>query len=146
MIEERNLIYFDPFYFKNGNTAKPKYFLILKQLSNKIIIASLPTRKDTVPSNEEVSFGCVELPDINFNCFVLQENMEVTECGKSLPEKTFLYGHQLDEHEIDLLKVLYPNEGCDYTIIGKMKSDIFENIIKCFKSSKTVKNKFKKVL
>jgi hypothetical protein len=146
MIEERNLIYFDPFYFKNGNTAKPKYFLILKQLSNKIIIASLPTRKDTVPSNEEVSFGCVELPDINFNCFVLQENMEVTECGKCLPEKTFLYGHQLDEHEIDLLKVLYPNEGSDYTIIGKMKSDIFENIIKCFKSSKTVKNKFKKVL
>jgi hypothetical protein len=28
MLEEGNIIYFDPFYFKNGNTAKPKYFLV----------------------------------------------------------------------------------------------------------------------
>jgi hypothetical protein len=49
MIEERNLIYFDPFYFKNGNTAKPKYFVVLKQLGSKSVLASLPTRKDNIP-------------------------------------------------------------------------------------------------
>ena len=64
MFQEGHIIYFDPFYFKNGNTAKSKYFLILKCEENRNIIASLPTRKDSIPENETISDGCVELPDM----------------------------------------------------------------------------------
>lgn len=49
MLSEGNIIYFSPFYFKNGNTSKNKYFLVLKYIENDIVIASLPTRKDSVP-------------------------------------------------------------------------------------------------
>jgi hypothetical protein len=31
MFDEGTIIYFDPFYFKNGNAAKPKYFVVLKK-------------------------------------------------------------------------------------------------------------------
>ena len=146
MIEERNIIYFDPFYFKNGNTAKPKYFIVLKHADKKSIIASLPTRKDTIPIGDNVDSGCLELPDINLNCFVLPKNVEITECGKSFTFKTYLYGHQIDDYEIDLLDEIYPNEGSDYEIWGKMKPEIFADLISCFKNSKSVKRKYKNLL
>lgn len=146
MIEERNIIYFDPFYFKNGNTAKPKYFVVLKHLDKKSVIASLPTRKDTIPFGENIAYGCLELPDININCFILPKDLVITECGKSFDFKTYLYGHQIDEYDIDLLEEIYPNEGSDYKIWGKFKSEIFSELINCFKNSKSVKRKFKKLL
>ena len=90
------MIYFDPFYFKNGNTAKTKYFVVLKNIDNKIILASLPTRKDNIPDINVKDHGCVELPDINMNCFVISPNIVVTECRKYFVFKTHLYGYQID--------------------------------------------------
>lgn len=146
MIEERNVIFFDPFYFKNGNTAKPKYFVVLKYSDNKSVIASLPTRKDTIPFAENIDNGCLELPDINLNCFVFPKDIEITECGKSFSFKTYLYGHQIDEYDIKLLEQIYPNEGSDYEIWGKIKPEIFTALIKCFKNSKSVKRRYKRLL
>ncbi len=146
MLEERNIIRFDPFYFKNGNTAKPKYFLVLKHSENNTVIASLPTRKDSIPQDDNISEGCIEIPEINLNCFVIPNNIDVTECGKMFDFKTYLYGHQLDDYSVELMNEIYPNEGSDYEIWGKMKQDIFNNLIACFKNSKTVKWKYRKQL
>lgn len=146
MFEERVIIYFDPFYFKNGNTAKPKYFVVLKNIENKNILASLPTRKDSVPENKVIEKGCVELPSINLNCFVIPKNIEVTECGKFFEFKTHIYGHQIDDYEVHLLKEIYLIENADYSIWGKMKEDIFISLIECFKNSKSVKKKYQKLL
>lgn len=146
MFEERVIIYFDPFYFKNGNTAKPKYFVVLKNIENKNILASLPTRKDSVPENKVIEKGCVELPSINLNCFVIPKNTEVTECGKFFEFKTHIYGHQIEDYEVHLLKEIYLIENADYSISGKMKEDIFISLIECFKNSKSVKKKYQKLL
>jgi hypothetical protein len=146
MLEERNIIRFDPFYFKNGNTAKPKFFLVLKKSEFKTVIASLPTRKDTIPASEIVSQGCIEIPEINLNCFVIPKNVGLTECGKMFDFQTFLYGHQLDDYSIESIYEIYPNEGSDYELWGKMKQEIFDNLISCFKTSKTVKWKYRKLL
>ena len=64
---EYHSIRFDPFYFKNGNTAKPKYFLVIKHTKINTIIASLPTRKDTIPDNETIEKGCIDLSDYTNN-------------------------------------------------------------------------------
>lgn len=146
MLEEGNIIYFDPFYFKNGNTAKAKYFVVLKHADSKTVIASLPTRKETIPAEATIESGCVERADINLNCFVLASGAEITECGKSFAFQTYLYGHQLDEYEIKLMGEIYPNEGSDYEIWGRMKPEIFAALIQCFKSSKAVKRKYKNLL
>lgn len=146
MLEVGNIIYFDPFYFKNGNTAKPKYFLVLTHSENNTIIASLPTRKDTIPHDEVIVEGCVELPEINLNCFIIPPNIEVTDCGKRFVFRTHLYGHQLDDYQVDIINETYLNEGTDYEIWGKMKEEIFNRVLLCFRTSKSVKWKFRKHL
>lgn len=146
MFQAGYILYFDPFYFKNGNTAKPKYFVVLKSDNQNCIIASLPTRKDAIPTDETIQNGCVELPDINLNCFVISSNQIATDCGKKLDFITHLYGHQIDDYTIATMKEIYPNEGSDYIIWGKMKSQLFEDLINCFKFSKSVKRKYRKLL
>lgn len=146
MFEEGTIVYFDPFYFKNGNTAKPKYFVVLKNQTKQNILASLPTRKDSIPQKEEVDNGCVELPAINLNCFVISNNIEVTECGKFFDFKTHIYGHQIDIYDVEYLKEIYPIENTDYKIWGSMKKELFISLIECLKKSKSVKRKYKKML
>lgn len=146
MFIEGTIIYFDPFYFKNGNTAKPKYFVILKNKDGQNIIASLPTRTDNIPKKDEIESGCIELPEINFNCYVISKTQVVTDCGKTFDFKTHIYGHQLDDYTIEYLKEIYPNENSDYQIWGKMKDEIFNSLIDCLKKSKSVKRKYKKIL
>lgn len=146
MFQDGVIIYFDPFYFKNGNTAKPKYFVVLKSHEDTQIIASLPTRKDSVPESETIVNGCVELPNIHLNCFVISESQIVTECGKRFDFATHLYGHQIDDYNIEMMKEIYPNEGSDYIIWGKMKAELFKDLLNCFKHSKSVKRKYRSLL
>jgi|26BtaG_2_1085354.scaffolds.fasta_scaffold00155_11 hypothetical protein len=146
MFKEGTIIYFDPFYFKNGNRAKPKYFVVLKNQANQNILASLPTRTDSVPVKEDIDNGCIELPSINLNCFVFSNDIEVTECGKSFDFKTHIYGHQIDIYEIEYLKEIYPLENTDYEIWGEMKNNLFISLIECLKNSKSVKRKYRKIL
>ncbi|MBU4537171.1 MAG: hypothetical protein L6264_00020 [Weeksellaceae bacterium] len=146
MFPAGHIVYFDPFYFKNGNTAKPKYFVVLKTDGNKSLIASLPTRTDAIPANESILNGCIELPGINLNCFVISSDQIITECGKRFTFTTYLYGHQIDDYDIEKMKEIYPNEGSDYVVFGKMKSELFKNLIDCFKTSLSVKRKYKKLL
>lgn len=146
MFEEGLIIYFDPFYFKNGTTAKPKYFIVLKNINNLNILASLPTRKDTIPEKDEIEAGCIEISAINLNCFVISKNTEVTNCGKFFDFKTHIYGHQIDDYQINQLKEIYPTKNTDYFIWGKMKNDLFTSLIDCLKKSKSVKQKYIKLL
>jgi hypothetical protein len=146
MFEEGNILYFDPFYFKNGNTAKRKYFLVLKVHERKTIIAVLPTRTASIPRSELVDSGCLELPEIGLNCFVFPKQETVTECGKVFDFNTYLYGAFIDDYEISVLEELYPNEGIDYWVWGKLKPAYFEAVLDCFRQSASVKRKYKRVL
>ena len=146
MFEEGQIIYFDPFYFKNGNTAKPKYFVVLKINDGDSILASLPTRRDNIPAANEIDMGCVELPDIILNCFVLRANTPITECNKTFTFQTHIYGHQLDEYSIQSMLEIYPIEDSDYSIWGKLKQNIYDELIQCLANSKSVKRKYKKLL
>jgi hypothetical protein len=93
-----------------------------------------------------VEKGCVELPEINFNCYVFCPNEIATTCGKSFPLPTFIYGYHLDTYQVDELKELYKIENVDYTIFGELKPDLFKELIDCLIKSKTVKTKYIKLL
>jgi len=146
MLETRNILYFDPFYFKNGNKPKAKYFVVLKTLENKAILASLPTSKDHIPATSAQQFGCVEIPEANFNCFAIAPTTCVTECNKHFPRPTFMYGQNIDEYDIEEMHKQYPIENINYTVWGKMKQCMYEDLILCFRLSKTIKRKYKKLL
>lgn len=54
LFEEGKVLYFDPFYFKDKvGGQKPKYYIVLKKLVDEVVLATLPTSKDFVPSTIE---------------------------------------------------------------------------------------------
>ncbi len=146
MDREGSILYFDPFYFKNGNKSKPKYFITLKVINGKSILASLPSSVDFRPSNLNENERCLEIPEASFNCYIFPANHKITTPGWAFPLNTYVYGQQIDEYEISVLKDIYPVEGLDYKIIGILMASEFEKLISCFQNSANVKRKFKKLL
>ena len=146
MFKEGTIIYFTPFYFRNGNAAKAKYFIVLKKNEENTILASLPTRKDSIPENNIIDNGCIELPEINLNCFVFSPNIEVTKCNKCFDFRTHVYGYQLDSYNIQELNDIYRIEGSDYEVFGEMNDELFSQLINCLKTSRSVKKKYIKLL
>ena len=144
MYSPGRILYFDPFYFKNGNTSKPKYFIVLGAESGNAIIASLPTRSDHVPANVPIKHGCISIDSINFNCYHFEAGKSITTNNWAFELPTFIYGSQIDLYELSILKDVYQVEGVEFEKIGVLKKDEYKRIIQCFSKSKTVKIKFKK--
>lgn len=145
MYSQGRILYFDPFYFKNGDPAKAKYFIVLHNDSDNAIIASLPTSSDNVPRSIQIKHGCINCDEIGFNCYHFEAGKIITTNNRSFLLPTFVYGNQIDIYNPDILKDVYKVEGIEYEIIGTLKKEEFKNMIKCFARSKAVKNKFKRI-
>ena len=146
MLEVRNILFFTPFYFNNNNGAKDKFFVVLKRVDEKVILASLPTSKDHVPAYIELKDGCVELHDVNFNCFVITSSTCATECGKSFNRNTFFYGQHINSYNVASIEEAYQIENVNFSVFGKMEKHLFDKLIACFRNSKTIKQKYRKML
>lgn len=140
------IIYFDPFYFKNGASARSKYFLVLKVIDNMTILASLPSSKYHLPSSLNIDHGCIEIPAGCINCYVFKSGQVITKCGFSFDLDTFLYGQWLDEYSLENLNDMYQVEGIEYKIIGELLDDELQKVIECFVASAVVKRKFRRLL
>lgn len=139
------LIFFDPFYFKEGGN-KPKYFLVIKVLGGNVILASLPSSKVHLPANQIIQHGCLEVQDSGINCYIFEANRPITKCGWCFKLNTFLYGMWLDDFNIEVLNANYSIEGVDYEIIGELTDQELHNVIGCFRNSSSVKRKYKRLL
>lgn len=140
-----NLLLFKPFYFPDGGKPTPKFFLVLYKEEKDALLVSLPTSKDHIPTDIEAESGCIELPERNINAFILPKGVLVTE-DFSFKCNTFIYGCNL--HEYSMKNILQPIEdkSSEVTIIGKIKSNLFYEIIKCLKESSAVKNRYRRKL
>ena len=139
------IIYFTSFQFKNGNTPKSKFFIVLANVNNKVIVASLPTRTNTVPSFVTVAHGCMNIDERCYNAFLFEKNRIIGEKGFFFDMTTFIYGDQVEDYDVELLDSNYI-EGIDYSILDTLRKEEFEAIISCFKNSDSVKFKIKKRL
>ena len=145
MFDQGTIIYFNPFYFLNGGTPAPKFFLVLYAEEAKFVLASLPTSKDHIPFANEGQSGCVEIPEAQFNCYLFLPGTVVTDKGFSFVEKTLLYGHLIETYPHDFFDQ-YPHENIDYFVKGKILPAIFDEMLNCFKHSVSVKQKYKRLL
>ena len=144
--QEGSILYFDPFIFPDGGTPKPKYFLVLKVLDDVCLLASLPTSKDFVPSTIEKIHGCIERPDISFNCYYFDPNVVICNNGFSFPIETYVYGYRLQTFNLNSLLL---QEITDETVIdecGILAKDEYAAIIRCLSHSPAVKRAYRKVL
>lgn len=140
------ILYFDPFYFKNGNPPKAKYFIVLTVTPTNTVLATLPSSKDFVPSSQAIVKGCIDIEAANFNCYVFTAGEPVATNGWAFPRNTFVYGQQLDEYEIVDLQSRYPVDGLDYEVVGQLTPNEFERLRACLFASAAVKRKFKRML
>ncbi len=94
------IIYFDSFQFKNGNTPKSKYFIILANVDDNFIIASLPTRTNSVPSFVTINHGCINIDERCYNSYLFEKNKVVGQGGFYFDMTTFIYGDQVEDYDI----------------------------------------------
>lgn len=150
MFEEGNLLLFHPFLFKNGATPKDKFFLVLGSVDGDLLLASLPTSKDHVPSDVEVSHGCLDLPEryVNVFVFIAGEEVVLRQGGErfSFSKNTFVYGANLDVYSISQLELQERMSQTSIELIGNLDADVLAELKKCLSNSKMVKNKYRKIL
>jgi hypothetical protein len=140
------IIYFTPFYFRNGD-SKNKYFLVLAKGEDNVLVASLPTSKDHIPHSIEKRHGCINDDITRVNCYFFEAGTVISECGKfSFERDTFVYGEQITFVDKQLMQSSYKKEGKDYRILCKLSNTEFQSIRECLKTSGVVRNKFKKWL
>lgn len=147
MLNDRDIILFTPFHFPNGAESKDKFFVVLKNSGNDLVLSVLPSSKSYFPNDLEQVNGCHEYPDRSFNCFIIPNTEQITECGKCFDETTYLYGgYGLMTLKIDELKATYPVEDINYHKFGVMSEERFKDIIECFKKSSQTKQKHRRML
>ena len=141
MYEAGDLLKFSPFEFKNGSQAKPKYFIVLGHIDEKVMMATLPTSKDHVPADAVVEHGCVDIKERGVNAYVFSPNYKVTSTF-SFPRQTFVYGEQVDEYERKYL------DEMDSSVenLGKIKSQTFLDLKDCIKKAQMLRRKYRKLL
>ena len=146
MFEPGNLLYFNPFIFPDGGDPKPKFFVVLGEVDETVLLASLPTSKDHVPSDVEVKSGCLEIPERMVNAYIFMANDIVTDNGFFFEKNTFIYGQNIKTYNsvAFLGQIAY-----GVTVIeekGKLKDDVFTALKNCLKNSDAVRKRFKKFL
>lgn len=146
MFQEGELIYFTPFYFKNGNTSKNKYFIILKIIGDNTLLASLPTSNNIAPSLVDKQHGCINLDDRCYNCYLFEANRPICTNSFAFERQTHIYGNEVEDYEVTNFISIYGIEGVDFKRIGMLTETEYNSLIECLKSSDSVKRKIKKIL
>ena len=145
MYSPGKIIYFDPFHFKNGHTAKRKYFIVLKVVESRIVLASLPTSIDHIPRQYKVEHGCLEVKEGCINCYIFEATKAITKCGWGFPMTTFMHGQELDQYDISIMESVYHSPNL-YEEIGELVDHEFSAIMNCLMNSDFVKKKYIKML
>jgi hypothetical protein len=147
MLEERNIIFFQPFYFPDGGSApKDKFFIVLKDIGDETLLASLPTSKFQLPNTIDVTHGCISDEELRICTYCFKANKIISEDESwSFQKDTFLQGFRLKEYEKGLLTSIYKFEGVDFEILGKLSQAEYDNIVACFRNSKTVKRAYRRL-
>lgn len=145
MFEPGQILYFSEFQFKNGNTPKTKYFIVLARKENKTIVASLPTRTDRVPSFVNKDHGCINIDEHCYNCYRFAKDHPICENGFAFDQHCFIYGDQVEDYEMEDLASTYIL-NVSYIIIDVLTKAEYNAIIQCLLISNSVKRKIKKFL
>lgn len=141
MYSEGQLFCFTPFVFKNGTLPKKKYFIVLGHIGDNMLLASLPTSKDHIPSDVVHVSGCINIPERAVNAFVFFPHDSVTD-SFSFSRPTFVYGEQVDEYAQKYLDEM----GTTVDNLGIIHEELFLQLKACLKQSVLLKRKYRKVL
>lgn len=146
MFEPGNLLYFNPFIFPDGGDPKPKFFVVLGEVDETVLLASLPTSKDHIPSDVEVISGCLEIPERMVNAYTFLANEVVTDNGFFFEKNTFIYGQNIKTYNTIAFSEQEKAGETEIKLKGKLKADLFTALKDCLRNSDAVRKRFKQYL
>ena len=146
MFEPGNLLYFNPFIFPDGGDPKPKFFIVLGEVDETVLLASLPTSKDHIPSDVEVSSGCLEISERIVNAYVFMAKDIVTDNGFFFEKNTFIYGQNIKMYKTTAFLQQQIDGQIQISVKGKLTDDIFSALTDCLKNSGAVRKRYKHYL
>lgn len=146
MFEPGNLLYFNPFIFPDGGDPKPKFFVVLGEVDETVLLASLPTSKDHIPSDVEVISGCLEIPERMVNAYTFLANEVVTDNGFFFEKNTFIYGQNIKTYNTIAFSEQEKAGETEIELKGKLKADLFTALKDCLRNSDAVRKRFKQYL
>ena len=146
MFEPGNLLYFNPFIFPDGGEPKPKFFVVLGEVYDSVLLASLPTSKDHIPSDVEVTSGCLEIAERMVNAYIFKANEVVTDNGFFFEKNTFIYGQNIKTYNTAIFLHQQTDSLTEITEKGKLRDEIFTSLKDCLKNSDAVRKRYKQYL
>lgn len=146
MFEPGNLLYFNPFIFPDGGDPKPKFFVVLGEVDETVLLASLPTSKDHIPSDVEVISGCLEIPERMVNAYTFLANEVVTDNGFFFEKNTFVYGQNIKTYNTIAFSEQEKAGETEIELKGNLKADLFTALKDCLRNSDAVRKRFKQYL
>lgn len=151
MFKEGRLLYFEPFFFKNGNLPKNKYFLVIKDVDGELLLASLPTSQDHIPQGMDIRNGIYEIPNSRLSAFVFIAGKEIathpsTKRRFSFSKNTFIYAEELDTYPESFFIEQVSQGKTKISIIGDIDKPIYDDIVSFLHGSCTIRRKYRKLL
>ena len=145
MFNQGHILYFSNFKFNNGNDPKEKYFIILKVTDDELIIGTLPTRKNKIPSFVTIEHGCINLDERQYNCYLFQQGKKICTNDFCFDLPTFIYGGEIGYYQKSKMEVDY-QDGVNVAVQGELTKAEYQEIIKCLCNSNSVKRGIKRKL
>lgn len=146
MFKAGSIYYFPAFTFNNGDKPKEKYFIVLKETTDSVLIGTLPTRTNKIPSFVDKEHGCINIEERMYNCYLFQKDKVICGNGFSFYMPTFVYGSDIDYYPKGKFEADHPTEGKDYIIKGELSPEEFRSLLDCFGKSNAVKRGVKRAL
>ena len=145
MFDTGNILYCDDFKFNNNDPSKAKYFIVLKRINDKLLLGSLPTRKNKIPSFIDKSHGCINRNDRCFNCYLFEPLKPICDNNFSFPLPTFVYADEIDSYDVEIIDKNY-KLGMNYKVEGKLTQKEFNALIDCVVNSTAIKRGIRRLL
>jgi hypothetical protein len=140
-----HIYYFSSFRFNDGGTPKEKYFIVLKNTKDGLIVGTLPTRKNKVEAFDTIEHGCINIDNRLYNCYKFQHKKIICTNGFCFDLPTFIYGGDIKLY--DGVKMEADNkEGVDFALQGVLTQEEYTQVIECLTKSNAVKNGIKRKL
>lgn len=116
-----------------------------------VVLASLPTSKDSVPSSIVNEHGCIDIASINFNCYHFQANRNIAHDAAlniefAFPRDTYVYGFRIAEYTTDILLHDEQQGLTSIEVKGKLYADELDELRRCLRQSGSVKRKYRRLL
>jgi len=142
------ILHFNRFQFQERATAtrpaeKNKFFIVLRNMAGRMVLACLPTSKDQIPMAVEQKHGCLEYPSGNFTAYVFEALAPITVSGWFFSLRTYVYGYQVRDYSYATLEHDQAQAGYEVTVKGRLKEQEFTAMVGCLLRSIDLKRRMR---